>query len=81
MPKDESNLMMDKIWIKSKRRTIENCYFFAMAISLICFLILIIGKMFIDVEMDDQTAEYAEYAEFAEYAEYTEYAEYGYAKI
>ena len=56
MSKDESNLMMDKMWIKSKRRTFENCYFFAMTISLICFLILMIGKMFNDVEMDDQTA-------------------------
>ena len=55
MSKEESNLMMDKIWINSKRRTFENCYFFAMTISLICFLILMIGKIFNDVEMDDQT--------------------------
>ena len=47
--------MMDKMWIKSKRRTFENCYFFAMTISLTGFLILMIGKIFNDVEMDDQT--------------------------
>ena len=55
MSKEESNLMMDKMWINSKRRTFENCYFFAMTISLTGFLILMIGKIFNDVEMDDQT--------------------------
>ena len=48
MSKDKSNLMMDKMWIKSKRRTFENCYFFAMTISLTSFLIVVIGKMMKD---------------------------------
>ena len=56
LSKDENNLMMDKMWIKSKRRTFENCYFFAMTISLTSLLIVMIGKIFNDVEMDDQTA-------------------------
>ena len=55
MSKDESNLMMDKMVINSKRRTFENCYFFAMTISLTSLLIVMIGKIFNDVEMDDQT--------------------------